>query len=224
MKSRRRTCVIVAVLAGALGAAVVASAAALGVAPARLTSHDAAASVAASTCTLSAPAADADVDGSLLTMNSNFGSSPDLRIRSSTLGNRRSFVRFDLSSCAIPAAARVTNATVTLYLTQSPNSSRTYEIRRVTAGWAEGTVTFANQPATAAAATSTTSTGTTSGVTLSWPVTTDAQAFAAGTATNNGWRVVDSSEGALLAIDSTFGARERASAGERPQLIVTYYP
>jgi len=222
--TRRRASVALAVSAAALAAAVVASAASVGVVPARLTSQSAASSIAGSVCTLSAPVADAYVDGALLSQNSNFGSSVDLRVLSSTLGNRRSFVRFDLSSCAIPATARVTQAAVTLYLSQAPGSNRTYEIRRLTASWMEGTVTFANQPAAAGAATSTTSTGTTSGVTLSWPVTSDAQAFVAGTATNNGWRVVDSAEGALLAIDSTFGARERATASERPTLVVTYYP
>lgn len=222
--ARRRASVALAVTAAALGAAVVASAASLGVVPARLTSQSAAGSVAASMCTLSAPVADAYVDGALLSENSNFGSSPDLRVRSAALEGRRSFVRFDLSSCTIPATARVTDATLSLYLSQAPSSSRTYEIRRVTAAWVEGTVTFANQPAAASAATSTTSTGTTSGVRLSWPVTSDAQAFVAGTAMNNGWRVVDSVEGALVAIDSTFGARERVTASERPELVVTYYP
>jgi hypothetical protein len=221
---RRRASVVLVVSAGALGAAVVASAASLGLVPARLTSYDAASSIAATTCTLTSPVADAYVDGALLLMNTNFGSSLDLQVRSSTVGNRRSFVRFDLSSCAIPAAARVTQAVVTLYLSQAPGSSRTYEIRRLTASWVEGTVTFANQPAAAGGATSATMTGTTSGVTLTWPVTSDAQAFVAGTATNNGWRVVDSAEGALVAIDSTFGARERATASERPKLVVTYYP
>jgi hypothetical protein len=222
--SRRRASVALAVSAGALGAAALASAASLGVVPGRLTSYDAASSIAATTCTLTSPVADAYVDGALLLLNSNFGSALDLRVQSSTSGDRRSFVRFDLSSCAIPATARVTDATVSLYLSQAPSSSRTYEIRRVTAAWAEGAVTFANQPAAADAATSTTTTGTTSGVTLSWPVTSDAQAFVAGSATNNGWRVVDSTEGALLAIDSTFGARERATASERPEVVLTYYP
>lgn len=222
--ARRRTAVVLAVSAGALGAVVVASAASLGVVPSRLTWYDAVSSIAATTCTLTAPVADAYVDGGLLLMSSNFGSSPDLRVQSSTLGNRRSFVRFDLSSCAIPATARVTGATVSLYLSQAPGSSRTYEIRLVTAAWTETTVTFANQPAAAGTATSTASTGTTSGATLSWPATSDAQAFIAGTATNNGWRVADSTEGALVPIDSTLGARERATASERPELVVTYYP
>ena len=221
---RRRTSVVLAVSAGALAAAVVASAASLGVVPARLTWDEAVSSIAATTCTLTAPVADAYVDGALLLMNSNFGSSPDLRVQSSTLGNRRSFVRFDLSSCAIPATARVTGATVSLYLSQAPGSSRTYEIRRLTSSWVEATVTFANQPATAGAATSTTGTGIASGVTLSWPVDSDAQAFVAGTAMNNGWRIIDSAEGALLAVDSTFGARERATTSERPKLVLTYYP
>jgi hypothetical protein len=219
----RRPTVLLLVSAAALGAAVVASAASLGLVPARLTSYGAASTVAASTCSLAASAADAYVDGAALQTNSNFGGSPDLWVRSSALGDRRSFVRFDLSGCGIPASARVTGATFSLFMSQAPSSSRSYEARRVSAAWVESTVTWSNQPAVAGAATATT-TGTTAGVTLSWPVTSDVQSFVAGSATNNGWRVADSSEGALSAVSSVFGSRERATAGERPTLVVTYYP
>ena len=220
----RRGHVLLVAAAVVLGGAVVASAASLGVVPARLTSHSAASSIAATTCTLAAPAADSYVDGTALFTTSNFGSSPDLHARSSLLGNRRSFLRFDLSTCAIPSSARVTNATLRLFMSQAPGSSRTYETRQVTTSWVESTVTYSNQPSGALSATSTTASGTTSGVTLAWPVTGDVQSFVSGALTNNGWRVADTAEGAVVPVDGTFGSRERATAAERPTLTITYYP
>lgn len=219
-----RASLLVAVSAAALVAAVSAAAASLALAPARLTTASAASNVPVSTCSLAASSADAYVDGAVLSMGTNFGSSTDLAVRSSLLGNRRSFVRFDLASCGIPASARVTGATLGLFMSQAPTSSRTYEARRVTAAWVESTITWSNQPAVAGAATATVSTGTTSGVTLQWAVTSDVQAFVAGTATNNGWRFADGTEGALLAVGSIFGSRERATGSERPTLVVTYFP
>lgn len=222
--SPRRAPAIVGASVAALLAAVATSAAGLGLVPARLTAVNAASTVAVSTCSLAASSADAYVDGAALQTNSNFGSSTDLSVRSSLLGNRRTFVRFDLSGCAIPSSSRVTGATFNLFLSQAPASSRTYEARRVTAAWVESTVTWANQPGVAGAATATTVTGTTSGVTLSWTVTSDVQAFVAGSTTNHGWRVADGTEGAVAAVTSILRSREGGTPSERPTLVVTYYP
>lgn len=214
--------VVLAASGATLATAALATAASLGVVPTRLTTQSAASSVAATVCTLETSSADTYVDGGSLL--SNFGTSPDLQVRSSLVGNRRSFVRFDLSGCAIPATARVTNATVSLLLSQAPSSNRTYEVRRVTASWVETTVTWLSQPGVAGSVTATVSTGTTSGVTLNWAVTADAQSIVAGSVANNGWRVADNSENAVVAVSGVLGARERASIGERPKLVLTYYP
>lgn len=223
MPASRSARTLLVASAAALVAAGAAWATSLSISPAHLTVYAAASSITPTTCALGASSADAYVDGSVLTSGTNFGSATDLLVQSSALGNRRSLVRFDLSSCSIPATARVTSASLDLSMSQAPGTSRTYEARGVTASWGESTVTWSNQPSVAGSATSTTATGTSSGVTLSWNVATDIQAFIGGTA-NNGWRIADTSEGALVAVGSTFGARERASAAERPRLVVAYYP
>ena len=224
--TRRRSVVS---LAGGLAAAVVAlggtiaAAASLPITAKKLTAFTAASTVPLSSCTLTA-AADSYVDGAVLNSGSNFGTATTLSVRSDVLGNRRAFARFDLSGCTGFTNPRITSATVQLFLSTAPSSSRTYQLHRVTATWSETGITWSNQPATAASATATVDTGTTSGVTLSWTVTSDVQSFADGTTTNFGWRVRDATEDALTAVTGTFASREDGTATRRPKLVVSYYP
>jgi hypothetical protein len=62
-------------------------------------------------------------------------------------------------------------------------------------------------------------TGTTAGATLSANVVYDVQAFLAGT-TNNGWLIADGDETSNAT--GALGARENATAADRPQLVITY--
>ncbi len=204
-----------------LAVPVVAYAASLGVTPNRLTATTSATSIAASTCTVE-PAADTYADE--LSLLSNFGTSTNLLVRSLAANDRRSYLRFDLASCSIPAAAEVETAVLSLYLSAAPSASRTYGAYRVTAAWTETGLTWNGQPSTAGTATNSIATGTTSGVTLSWNVLADVAAFVAGTATNDGWQIRDSAENSLVDRASTLGSRERGTASERPKLTITYYP
>jgi hypothetical protein len=206
------------VAASATGTAVAAS---LGVTPARLTVFAAATTVPVTSCRLEA-AADTYVDQ--LSLLSNFGGATTLLVRSSLLQNRRSFVRFDLSTCAIPPTARVMTAVLTLFLATAPSSSRTYVASRVTGAWTEAGLTWASQPAVAGSPTATRATGTTSGVALTWNVAADVQAFAGGSQTNNGWRLTDSSEDAAAAQQGTLASKESAATAARPTLDITFYP
>jgi hypothetical protein len=171
------------------------------------------------TCTLNVSAADATIDQGSPT--GNFGSTADLYVRSSS-ANMRTLVRFDLSSCAIPATAQVSSATLELYLTQAPSTSRTHEASRVTTSWTEATVTWNNQPSTAATPTSSTTTGTAKDVWRSWSVGPDVQSFVNGSATNNGWRVRDTQESSAASIESKFGSKEYGVTTQRPKLTVVY--
>ena len=204
------------VIGGAVGFA-----ASLALTPKALAVFTSASSVPISTCTLT-PNADTYADGAVLNQGANFGTATQLHVRSDTLGNKRSFVRFNVSSC-IPSGARIKTATLSLFLASAPGASRTHQLRRVTASWGETTLTWSNQPAVAGAATGNVSTGTTNNVTLSWTVLADVQAFADGTA-NNGWRVADSAEGALGAQEGRYNSREHATVSQRPSLAITYYP
>jgi hypothetical protein len=214
--------VAVSLLAGS-GVGVAAS---LGVTSSNLTTETIVAAVPISTCTLTS-SADSYVDQGTLQQGSNFGGVTLLQVESSqTLAlvntNKRSFVKFDLSSCSIPAAAAVQTATLSVFLSTAPSASRTWNINRVTAAWTENAITWSNQPAS----TSSTSvvTGTTSNVTLQATVTSDVQSFVSGGLTNNGWRFSDSVENSSTTRNGQFPSREFGTPAQRPSLVVNYYP
>ncbi|MGH3065320.1 MAG: DNRLRE domain-containing protein [Gaiellaceae bacterium] len=193
----------------------------MGVSSTKLTTSTGAASIAATTCTLSA--ADADSYVNEASTGSNFGTATILDVRSSSSGDRRVFARFSLTSCSIPANSLIATANLKLFMSTAPSASRTYDAHRVSASWTETGVTWTNQPAVAASATSSVATGTTSNVTLTWAVTTDVQAFVDGTA-NNGWRIKDRTENSSTARSSSFRSAEYGTASQRPILEITYYP
>ena len=169
----------------------------------------------------------------------NLEASVSWGVRSATDDNNRGFVHVDLAgSCEesgrpIPSGSGVVSAAMYVYGHDWPSSSRTYDLHRVTATWAEGTITWANQPAVAGTATASVATGTSDGVWKSWTVTEDVQAFFAGTYTNYGWRVADSAENSGTAYDSWMCAHNggawwafctMSSPDERPYLVLTYQP
>jgi hypothetical protein len=225
-RSRRWRWVLSIVAASLLLGSGVGLAASLAVTSTKLTTSTILAAVPLSTCTVT-PSADSYVDQATLQQGSNFGGVTPLQVESSqTLAllptNKRSFVKFDLSTCSIPAAAAVQSATLSVYLSTAPNQSRTWNINRVTAAWTEGAITWSNQPAS----TSSTSvaTGTTSNVTLQASVTSDVQSFVSGSQTNNGWRYSDSVENSSTARNGQFKSREGSPPAQRPTLVVNYYP
>lgn len=205
--------------AAALGLVALASASTLGVSSARL------ATGRIGTCTVTA-AADAYVDQTVVSANSSFGSGQTLSVRSQSLANRRTFVRFDLSPCSIPVSATVTAAELRLVVTSAPGSSRTHAAHRVTAAWDE-TTTWNSQAGVAAAASASAATGTSVGATVTWQSATlldDVRGWVDGTLTNHGWRLSDTAESAFVPVTVAYGAREHATATNRPLLLVTYEP
>jgi hypothetical protein len=217
--------VLSAVLAGSVGFAT-----ALGITPRALTIFTSADTVPVTTCTLTT--AEADAYAYDASPGTNFGTETTLHVRSGISrvllltfpDNKRSFVRFDLSSCSVPSSARVVSAEMKLFLSAAPSLSRTYQAHRVTQGWNETNLTWDNQPTVADSPTASATTGTASNVTIGWDVRADVQTFVAGTATNSGWRVKDLTEGAEPAIEGRFNSREHGTATQRPSLVVTYYP
>jgi hypothetical protein len=204
----------------------VALAATLAVTSSNLTTSTLVAAVPISTCTLTS-SADSYVDQATLQQGSNFGGATSLQVESSQTvalvpTNKRSFVKFDLSSCSIPAVAAVQSATLSVRLSSAPNQSRTWNINRVTGAWTEAGITWSNQPASTSSTSVTT--GTTSNVTLQATVTSDVQSFVSGSQTNNGWRFSDSVENSSTARNGQFRSREFGNASQRPTLVVNYYP
>jgi hypothetical protein len=215
--------VLVAVVATGVGFA-----AALAITPTSLTVHTAASAVPISTCTLTSSADSYVAEDD----DSNFGTATAVHVRSyqtvliviPTNRNRRGFVKFDLSSCSIPAAAAVKTATLSVFLSSAPNQNRTWNIHRVTASWTEAGITWSDQPATAVTNSATVATGTTSNVTLQANVLTDVGAFVSGSQANNGWRFADSLENSSTERLGQFRSREHATTSQRPTLAITYYP
>ena len=91
----------------------------------------------------------------------------------------------------------------------------------MTSSWTETGVTWTNQPSAASSVSSSASVtlGAASGTVVEWSVIGDTQAFVTGSATNSGWRITDSAEGAAVGTLLTFNSREAASG--RPQLVDT---
>lgn len=207
----------------AAGANAVAVAASLPTASQKVTTASVAATIAPTTCALTA-AADTYADESLLTSGTNYGSTTTLDVRSfRTAGliseNRRAFVRFDVESCAIPAGARIKTASLDLHLAIAPAAGRTYDVHRVDSAWTEPALTWSAQPSWSA-----TATGSFSADALgarSTNVTSDVSSFLTGTA-NNGWVIKDRSENSATSQQGSFNSDEAPS--QRPALVIGYYP
>jgi hypothetical protein len=124
----------------------------------------------------------------------NYNSLAETRVRN---GHQPSFesntlIRFDISS--IPPATVINSATLHLYyfgyLDNDP-VGRPLTCRRLLGNWDEATVTFANQPGRAAAASATAPVPSTTGEWMTWDVTADVQGFINGTPTDYGWIIID---------------------------------
>ena len=139
-------------------------------------------------------------------------------VRSWSLGNARTFIRFDLTG-ALPAGASVTGAKVRLTNAGTAASARNYEIQRADATWSEGTISWATQPGvTGVVNTAPMATALVPGAGggelqtwVKWSVDVDVQGFVSGSLTNNGWRIRDASEGGTL-VTGRFHATETTAA------------
>jgi hypothetical protein len=136
--------------------------------------------------------------------------------------NKRSFVRLDLTSSGVSGS--VTDAKLRLLLMGSPNNSRTHNAHRVTAAWAENTITWNNQPSVAASPTDSKLTGTANNTLLRWAVTSDVNGFVNGSLTNNGWRISDATEDASGSNGTTYRTTEASTTDKTlwPVLLVDY--
>ncbi len=165
---------------------------------------------------IAAPTADAQVDQKK--PGTNYGASTAVTVKSKNNQAMRGLVQFDVSSIA--AGSTVNSASLTLCST-AVAGGRSYDVHMVTAAWAEGTVTWTNQPGVAASPTTSATTPGSPGC-MSWTVTADVQAWVDGTA-NNGWRVSDSVE--TNNATTNFRSREDTSVpSEQPDLTVNFTP
>jgi len=196
------------------------------------------------TCTLSgttgtsASERDSYVDENAPTTNN--GTALSMNSQSRNNRNRRSYVSFDLTTCApnLPSSATVVNATLRLWVTAMPAATcRTEDVFAVTSAWTESAVTWNNQPfgtrinsPASGTRTDSVAVGTGAGCTIGsvgqyvpWNVTANLGNFVSGSATNFGWMIRDDVEGATgLGFTVTFSTSDVGSIAQAPQLTVTY--
>jgi hypothetical protein len=173
------------------------------------------------TCTVTGAQTDTYVDQSNAT--TSFGAAATLNLIPSgdTPKEKWVFVKFDLSSCAIPTTGGADSATLSLYLSAAPTTSFNYDATRVTSAWASTltwnqaqALTYAGSPTTSPAG------GTTSGVRISFPVTVDVDSFIKG-GSNFGWRISDTGAGQNAVKDlATFASTD--SGTNVPTLTINY--
>jgi hypothetical protein len=219
LRPRSRRAVVAALLALTAVAGGTAYAASLSVTSAKLTGWHSAAGCTPSTQTLSA-SDDAYVDQG--SANSNFGSATDLKVRAPLLGalginlggDRWTLARFTLPSLQL---CSVTLAKLRLYAS-SATSGRTLDAERITASWAEGTVTWNNKPSSTSTGAVSIASGSGTGY-REWTVTALVTAMYP-PGNNYGFLVSDASGLSLLAPEQIYNSDE--AAANKPQLVVTY--
>jgi hypothetical protein len=141
------------------------------------------------TCTLSGTSSTTDTYVDENAATSAFGSSTTLNVGPKSGKRTWMFVRFDLSSCSIPATGGADSATLNLRITTAPASTRTLDVTPVLSTW-DGTLTWNGAQALSYGANlATITTGTVSNVTKSVTVTADIDALIKNGGANFGWRI-----------------------------------
>lgn len=143
--------------------------------------------------------------------NNNYGNAASLLVRSLSAGNRRAVVYFPLP--AVPANCTLTSATLRLFAA-SAAGGRSINAYRAAAPWAEGTVTWSNQPGIAGAPVGSPSA---SGW-VQWNVTSHVGIMYAGS--NFGFLLRDRIENAASGQQQSYRSSE--AFNNHPELVVTF--
>jgi hypothetical protein len=171
------------------------------------------------TCTLTGTAATTDTYVDESQDGNDYSAATTMRVGAGSGARRWTFVRFDLSSCAVPATGGADTATLKLRITTAPSSNRTLTVAPVLTSWASSLSWSPAQSLGYGPATTTFTTGTTSNVTVNIPVTIDVDALIKSATANYGWRITDGGAGSAA---TTFASANNATAANRPQLVVNY--
>lgn len=170
------------------------------------------------TCTLQGTSSTTDTYVDEQNPTSSFGGATTLS-ESPKSGKRNwTLVRFDLSSCGIPATGGADSATLNLRITTAPGSSQTLDVSTITGSWS-GSTTWNTAPSTGSPFASIT-TGTTSNVTKSVTVTADVDALIKNSSANYGWLISQASSSAN--VTTLFGSSENGTTANQPQLVINY--
>jgi hypothetical protein len=170
------------------------------------------------TCTLQGTSSTTDTYVDEQSPTTSFGSSTTLGVSPKSGKRNWTLVRFDLSSCSIPATGGADSATLNLRITTAPGSSRTLDVSTITSTWT-GSTTWNTVPSTGSPFASIT-TGTTSNVTKSVTVTADVDALIKNSSANYGWLISEASS--ATNVTTLFGSSENGTTANQPQLVITY--
>jgi hypothetical protein len=170
------------------------------------------------TCTLQGTSSTTDTYVDEQSPTNSFGSSTTLGVSPKSGKRNWTLVRFDLSSCSIPATGGADSATLNLRITTAPGSSRTLDVSTITSTWT-GSTTWNTVPSTGSPFASIT-TGTTSNVTKSVTVTADVDALIKNSSANYGWLISEASS--ATNVTTLFGSSENGTTANQPQLVITY--
>jgi hypothetical protein len=171
-----------------------------------------------SSCTLQGTSSTTDTYVDENSPTSSFGGSTTLSVGPKTNKRTWMLVRFDLSSCAIPATGGADSATLNLRITTAPGSSQSLDVSTITSTWS-GSTTWNTAPSTGSPFASIT-TGTTSNVTKSVTVTADVDALIKNGSANYGWLI--SEAGSNANVTTLFGSSENGTTANQPQLVINY--
>jgi hypothetical protein len=169
-------------------------------------------------CTVTGTASTTDTYVNQGSATSSFGTGTTMLVQPDAGSQKWAFVRFDLSSCAIPTTGGADSATLKLVVTVTPRASRTLTMTPIASTWSN-TTTWNTAPTFGSSATTTFATGTTNNATLSIPVTIDVDDLIKSSTANYGWRVSDG--GSAASQDTTTFATSNASSN-KPQLVINY--
>ncbi len=156
----------------------------------------------------------------------NFGTMVDLKVKSKSGDNKRTFIKFNLFP--LPPNTTITQASLELYLTDAPGVSRSYDIYRVLEDWEERNINWNNQPQNIASIFTDSilygGSGVPKNIWLSWNVTPDAIYFYNNPDQNFGWLIRDREEGGTTGREAVFRSNNYSTdlTTLRPKLIVTY--
>jgi len=171
-----------------------------------------------STCTLTGTTSTTDTDVVQANPNTANGTGTTMLVKSNSTSQDWSFVRFDLSSCAIPTTGGADSATLTLFITSAPASNRTITVTPVLSSWSNTLTWNTAQTLTyGSPATTSFTTGTTNNTAKSATVTVDVDALIKSSSANFGWRLSDSGSGNAT---TTFATSDNGTAARRPQLVI----
>lgn len=174
---------------------------------------------ASTSITIQPALADTYVDGQ--NQNRNFGTSPDLRVEALSTRSERALLTFSLSS--VPLGQVIISATLSLFMTGSPTTTRTLGEHQILSNWTELGTTWSNQPSFTTIPTATSQTGIIGNVFLTWNVTSDVSAGYANPSAWFGFLIKDenetnSSQNSL----ATFNSTNSQTSANRPMLTVIY--